>query len=286
MSRPCNPLPGWTRRQTLGAFGAFGGLVTAPVLASTALPTARAVPGGVDVVPLGASPQRPVARLDGQRVLVLGDAAGWQAVVGLALSLEPGRLSLHVGWADRGPSSHAITVEAARYAEQRLKVPPRQVDLSARDLARHQREREHLKRVMATHSERLPAGLRMRAPVPGPRSGSFGLRRFFNGQARAPHNGMDIAAPTGTPVRCPLPGRVIDVGDYFFAGRCVWLDHGSGMLSWYAHLDTIDTRVDRELVVGDALGSVGATGRVTGPHLHWSVMLNRAYVDPALFLDA
>ena len=282
MSRTSDTSPPWTRRRTLAALGA---LATGPALAAPALPTARAVPGGVAIVALGAAPTRPRARLGSQPVLVLGDPTGWQAVVGLALSLAPGTLSLQVDAADRAPATLAIRVGTARYAEQRLQVAPRQVDLSAEDLARHQREREHLQRVMATHSERVPAELRMRVPVPGPRSGSFGLRRFFNGQARAPHNGMDIAAPTGTPIRCPLPGRVIDVGDYFFAGRCVWIDHGSGLLSWYAHLDSTDTAVDRELAVGDTLGSVGATGRVTGPHLHWSVMLNRAYVDPALFIE-
>ena len=126
----------------------------------------------------------------------------------------------------------------------------------------------------------------MRVPVPGPRSSSFGLRRVFNGPARSPHNGMDIAAPTGTPITSPLPGRVIDTGDYFFSGRSVWLDHGSGLLSFYCHLDTLGCNLGQTLAIGEVLGTVGATGRVTGPHLHWSVMLNRAYVDPALFIDA
>ena len=139
---------------------------------------------------------------------------------------------------------------------------------------------------MASFSQPLPAALRMQVPVPGRRSSSFGLRRVFNGQARSPHSGMDIAAVTGTPVAAPLPGRVLDTGDYFFNGQTVWLDHGGGLLSMVCHLSAIDVRVGDMLATGQRLGAVGATGRVTGPHLHWGVMLNRAMVDPALFLAA
>jgi murein DD-endopeptidase MepM/ murein hydrolase activator NlpD len=163
-------------------------------------------------------------------------------------------------------------------------VAPGKVDLSKGDLARYERERDHLAAVAATHSDTVPATLQLLQPSTGSRSSSFGLRRFFNGQARSPHSGMDIAAPTGTPVVTPAAGRVIDVGDYFFNGHTVWVDHGGGLLTMVCHLSSTAVKAGDELARGDAIGVVGATGRVTGPHLHWSVSLNRVMVDPALFL--
>jgi murein DD-endopeptidase MepM/ murein hydrolase activator NlpD len=171
-----------------------------------------------------------------------------------------------------------------KYAEQHLKVPKGQVDLSKEDLERYQRERAHLDAVLRAFSASPPAALEMTQPVPGRRSGSFGLRRYFNGQARSPHNGMDIAAPTGTPIVAALRGTVLDAGDYFFPGRTVILDHGQGLLTLYAHLSAIEVRTGDALAAGAPLGKVGATGRVTGPHLHFTVYLNGVAVDPALFL--
>ena len=175
-----------------------------------------------------------------------------------------------------------------RYLEQRLTVAPGTVDLSPEDEARYERERAHQATVMATFTD-LPAqapSLLMQVPTPGRRSSSFGLRRVFNGQSRNPHSGMDIAAPTGTPVVAPLAATVIDTGDYFFNGNTVWLDHGGGLLSMVCHLSAIDVKLGDTLQAGERLGAVGATGRVTGPHLHWGVMLNRVMVDPALFISA
>lgn len=247
------------------------------------LPTERRVPGGVALLPLGQHPQRPRAWTGEVPVLVLPDAGGWTAVLGIPLAAS-GRGELRVQRAGEAPTLIAYGIEAADYAEQRLKVAPGKVDLSAPDLARHEREREHLKRVIATLTDPAPASLRMRVPTEGRRSSSFGLRRVFNNQPRSPHSGMDIAAPIGTPVLAAATGRVLDRGDYFFNGQTLWLDHGGGLLTMYCHLHDTVVAPGAAVSAGEPIGSVGKSGRVTGPHLHWSVSLNRAMVDPALFL--
>ncbi|MDH5540039.1 MAG: peptidoglycan DD-metalloendopeptidase family protein [Rhizobacter sp.] len=247
----------------------------------------RPVPGGVVTIDLGPAAERPTASIGKLPVLVMGDPQRWFAVVGIALSAEPGRGELQVQRSgEPGPQRLSYAIEATQYAEQRLTVAPGKVDLSKQDLARYQRERAHQAQVIATFSNTPPSGLELRQPVDGPRSSSFGLRRVFNGQSRNPHSGMDIAAATGTPVHAARAGQVIDTGDYFFNGKTVWLDHGAGLLTMYCHLSAIHVKVGERLADGQLIGAVGATGRVTGPHLHWSVSLNRSMVDPGLFLGA
>lgn len=282
--------PSLPRRPLLGATLAW--LTMSPTIGARTTvvdadaPRERRVPGGIARLPLGAHPVAPAAWLDGAPVLVRGTPAGWEAVVGLPLATQPGPASLAWQVGDGPRRELPFTVAEHRYAEQRLKVAPRTVDLSPEDEARWQRERAHQLEVIATLTAPAPApaSLRLKAPVPGRRSSSFGLRRVFNGQPRNPHSGMDIAAAVGTPVIAPATGRVVDCGDYFFNGRTVWMDHGGGLLSMMCHLHTIDVAVGAVVPVGGRIATVGATGRVTGPHLHWSVCLNRAMVDPALFL--
>jgi murein DD-endopeptidase MepM/ murein hydrolase activator NlpD len=206
------------------------------------------------------------------------------ALAGIPLSATPGPAQITVQMPGAEPRTIDYTVRTKQYRVQRLQVAPGKVDLSPEDEARAEREHVHLQEVIATFSQPEPESFAMRAPVPGRRSSSFGLRRVFNGQARSPHAGMDIAAAMGTPVLAPLAGRVVDTGDYFFSGNAVWLDHGGGLLTLMAHLSAIDVKVGDKVRVGGHVGKVGATGRVTGPHLHFGVVLNRVSVDPALFL--
>jgi len=254
--------------------------------AAVDLPQHRSVPGGVAVIDLGVSSEPPRASIGTVPVLVVGDSERWIAVVGIALGTKPGKSHIVVHRAGAADVRLPLVVEPVRYAEQRLTVAPGTVDLSKQDLERYERERAHLAQVTATFSDSVPDSLRLRQPAAGPRSSSFGLRRSFNGQSRAPHSGMDIAASTGAPVIAAAAGRVIDIGDYFFNGRTVWLDHGRGLLTMYCHLSAVNVRPGDNVEAGDVIGAVGATGRVTGAHLHWSVSLNRVMVDPALFLDA
>jgi len=249
------------------------------------LPQQRSVPGGVAILDLGASAEAPQVRLGAVPVLVVGSPARWSAVVGISLAATPGTGELVVRRAGLAEARRTFVIEPVRYAEQRLTVAPGKVDLSREDLERYQRERVHLNSVAATLSDTVPASLRLRQPTAGARSSSFGLRRVFNGQPRNPHSGMDIASATGSPVVAAAAGRVIDTGDYFFNGKTIWLDHGGGLLTMYCHLSAIDVEPGEAVAAGDLIGAVGATGRVTGPHLHWSVSLNRVMVDPGLFLD-
>jgi murein DD-endopeptidase MepM/ murein hydrolase activator NlpD len=277
------------------------GLLTLPVshLATAAAPASSPdfwpnpsqVPGGIARLSLGPAAVRPVAYAGDVPLLVLGDVIEWVALVGIALAAQPGTASIDVRIDGGNKRPIRYTIAAKKYAEQRLSVAPGTVDLSPENEARYERERAHQATVMATFTEftePLPQAsmLRMLVPTPGRRSSSFGLRRVFNGQSRNPHSGMDIAAVTGTPVVAPLPAKVIDTGDYFFNGNTVWLDHGGGLLSMMCHLSAIDVKPGDVLKTGTRLGAVGATGRVTGPHLHWGVMLNRTMVDPALFIAA
>ena len=276
----------WLRLALGGASLALGwpGALAQAALVAGELPQERAVPGGVVLIPLGPAAQEPRAEHQGVPLLVVGDPIAWTAVLGLALAAAPGAGEIIVRRDDRPPERLPYRVTSHRYAEQRLTVAPRHVELSPENLARHERERERQAQIVARFSRPLPATLRMRVPTAGPRSGSFGLRRVFNGQPRNPHSGMDIAAPTGTPVVAPLDGEVVDVADYFFNGRTVWLDHGGGLLSMFCHLSAEHVRPGDRVRTGERVADVGATGRVTGPHLHWSISLNRALVDPALFL--
>jgi len=249
------------------------------------LPQHRSVPGGVAVLDLGGSSEPPRVSLGTVPVLVVGDTTRWSAVVGIALGAKPGTSHVTVHRAGAADVRQPFMIDSVRYAEQRLKVAPGKVDLSKKDIERYERERAHLAEVAASLSDTVPTTLRLRQPTSGPRSSSFGLRRIFNVQSRDPHSGMEIAATVGSPVIAAAAGRVIDTGDYFFNGKTVWIDHGRGLLTMYCHLSAISVRPGDILAGGDVLGAVGATGRVTGAHLHWSVSLNRVMVDPALFLD-
>ncbi|MDD3651213.1 M23 family metallopeptidase [Immundisolibacter sp.] len=257
-------------------------LLTAP---AQALPRHDPVPGGVAVITLppgfDANGQ---ARFAGRPVLTVPATDGWRAIVGLPLGQPPGPAALQVRFADGRTQNIGFAVLAREYPVQRLTITDQdKVTPSPASLKRIEREQVEILAAFRHRSAGAPT-LAFALPAAGPLSSNFGLRRVINGQPRSPHSGIDIAAPAGAPVTAPAPGRVLRVGDYFFTGNTVFIDHGQGLVTLYCHLSRVAVREGQLLQTGDAIGNVGSTGRATGPHLHWALSLNDARVDPRLFL--
>lgn len=251
------------------------------------LPQLDPVPGGVTLVPLPASQAQPEAYYQRRPVMVLERDGQWQALLGIPLTTKPGTHHVRVVQT-RGKVSHVpFQVEGRRYETQHITIKDkRKVSPNRDDLKRIGKERARIQTALAAFSDQRPAALQFALPVQGRESSPFGLRRFFNKQARKPHSGLDIAAPEGTPIRAPAAGRVLDRGDFFFNGNTLFLDHGNGLVTMYCHMQEIQVEAGQWLEPNEILGTVGKTGRATGPHLHWGVSLNDARVNPKLFLAA
>ncbi|GAA6135650.1 peptidoglycan DD-metalloendopeptidase family protein [Oceaniserpentilla sp. 4NH20-0058] len=244
------------------------------------LPQSSLVPGGIAVIPLqDAKETQPQAFYNKKPIAVIQHNQTWFAVAGLKLSTKTGEHFI-VSQGKRYP----FTVTDKQYEEQHITLKTRKhIDLSEADLKRHRGEKKRAQAVFKVF-ENTPMDLSFIKPVDGPYSSPFGLKRFFNGEPRNPHSGLDIAAPTGTPILSPSRGKVVLTGDFFFNGNAVYVDHGQGLISMFCHLSEIEVEIGDTLKKGQPIGKVGATGRVTGPHLHWSVSLNNARIDPMLLL--
>ena len=259
-------------------------LSLAPALAGAQL-RAESVPGGVAeiaVAPVAAP--RPEVRFGGRPVLLQQRPDGWYALVGLPLDTPVGERTLDVGPAG---DSRALPflVAAKAYPEQRLTIAnPKMVTPDPADLTRIEAEREIQISLRSRFRDVPVPRTDLSLPADGRLSSRFGLRRIFNGEPRAPHTGLDVAVPTGTPIRAPADGVVSLVYEFYFNGKTVFVDHGQGFVSMVCHLDKARVEPGQTVRRGEVLGQSGSSGRATGPHLHWSVYLNGAAVDPALFI--
>jgi murein DD-endopeptidase MepM/ murein hydrolase activator NlpD len=249
-----------------------------------AVPEHSPWPGGVAIVRIQGE-ERPLVTFDEQTALVFKAENEWVAIIGIPLEhIVPGTLTANVSLPNEPTHKVEFEIESNTYEEQRLSVDRKYVDPSPEELARILAEREIINAALNNWREASLADVTLEAPVDGRRSSSFGLRRFFNEQPRSPHKGMDIAAISGTVISAPMSGVVSATGNYFFNGNTVIIDHGQGFVSLYCHLSEIDVDEGESVSTGKALGKVGATGRVTGAHLHFATYLNGTAVDPALLL--
>ncbi len=260
-------------------------------LTAFALPRESAVPGGIALVRLGKAvpgEATPRAWLGEQPVWVSAEGGQWTAVVGLALDLPPGSHQLRVDAIEQQREVDFV-VRAKEYPAQHIRLKDSsKVTLSPADEARAVAEIAEIQ-VFKRHWRSVGAEDAVEAqfvlPANGRLASRFGLRRFFNGEARAPHAGLDVAIPRGTPVKSTARGTVLAVDDYFFNGKTVFVDHGNGLISMVCHLDRIDVQAGDPVSQGQRVGLSGMTGRASGPHLHWSMVLNGVMVDPALFIE-
>ena len=256
------------------------------VAMAQSLPRELAVPGGIAIIALGDALQKPEASYDDKQVLVTRHQGQWLALVGLSLSAKPGPHTLKTTIAGRSESREFL-VSDKQYEEQHITLTnKRMVNPYKNDLERIRSDQARSRKAFASWDAQREAELGFVTPVQGRLSGTFGKKRFFNKQPRRPHSGMDIAAPTGTPILAPAAGTIIETGDYFFNGNTVFIDHGEGLITMFCHMDSIGVKVGQQVARGESVGTVGMTGRVTGPHLHWTISLNNNRVDPALFLSS
>ena len=258
-------------------------LVSSVMLAEIAyaVPEHSPWPGGIAIVDVGSADlPPPLASFQDKPLLMMTRGNRWHAVVGIPLDTHSGGLSIRVG-----DNDISIDIVPHAYREQRLTVKNKSyVTPDQEQLDRIARERKIIDAALGRFRITTAAGIELEAPVDGPRSSSFGLRRFFNEQPRSPHKGMDIAANEGTPIIAPRSGVISATGNFFFNGNTVIIDHGQGFVTLYCHLSDIAVEEGKAVDAGDVIGAVGATGRVTGPHLHFGAYLNGTAVDPAILL--
>jgi murein DD-endopeptidase MepM/ murein hydrolase activator NlpD len=220
----------------------------------------------------------------GRSVPYVRDGTAWATVLGVDLDVAPGSypvtVTLRYGDGRSSTRQEVLDVTGQAFPTTELTVAPQYVDPPEDEVARILAESERLGGIFSEVGGGRLWSEPFEVPIPGAVGSNFGHRRVFNGESRNPHSGADIAASEGTPIRSSNRGRVVETGDYYFNGNTVVVDHGLGIYAVYLHLSRIDVEVGQIVERGEVVGLVGATGRVTGPHLHWGFRVQNARVDP------
>ena len=249
-----------------------------------AFPEQALVPGGIALLQIPDYKPDTKVYFQNKRIAVFPHNNTWVAMAGIGLSTKPGDYEFSIRQADGLSLNSKITVAYKKYDEQHLTIKnKRKVNPNKDDSKRIAAESKRKKKAKTLFSE-TRSHVDFIWPVTGRISSIFGLRRFFNEQERRPHGGLDIVADEGTPIKATADGTVIDSGDFFFSGNMIYLDHGQGIISLYAHLSAISVKPGDYVKQGDVIGNVGQTGRVTGPHLHFAIMTNQTAIDPVFML--
>ena len=257
-------------------------------VAAADYPTINAVPGGIAVIDLSASFSAAAKVFFGKkRILTRKTADAWQAVIGLPLKIKPGIHKIKIINVQGEKNYKEFSVFNKEYETRHITINnKRKVSPNKKDIERHYKEKPLIIAALQTWTENNNIQTNFILPVEGRFSSIFGLKRTYNKQARIRrHTGLDIAAATGTVIKSPAKGKVIRTGSYFFTGNTVFIDHGQGLITMYCHLNKTDVKAGQQLKQGQTIGTVGMTGRVSGPHLHWVVSLNNTKVDPKLFIS-
>ena len=267
----------------------FFTLMTFKLAIAEVYPSASPVPGGVAIIELDSKfDEHSKVYFWKKRILTRKVNGSWQALVGLSLKIKAGIHKIKIINQKGQENFQEFSVHNKDYKTTHITIKnKRMVSPTKKDIARHYKEKPLIVAALKTWTENSNIQTNFIYPVNGRFSSIFGLNRIYNNQKRIRrHTGLDIAAPTGTAINSPAKGKVIRTGSYFFTGNTVFIDHGQGLISMYCHLDKTNIKAGDELIQGQKIGTVGMTGRVSGPHLHWVVSLNNTKVDPKLFITS
>jgi len=252
------------------------------LLANMSASAETIVQGGVALIETGRT-NIERASLGEQRLPVSSSGV---VVVPVHMDSKPGEALITLALTDGSHTALSIDVEARAFREERLTIAnERLVEPHPEDVERYTREAILQRKVYSSFSEMPALPFPIVLPVHGRHSSEFGVRRYFNDQPRSPHSGLDIAAPSGEPIVAPAAGRIALTGDFFFSGKLVMIDHGSGIISMLGHMSEVIAEEGQLVEQGDLVGKVGATGRSTGPHVHWTLSIGGVRVDPEIALE-